>query len=89
MRAAMERKAGEIKQHAIDRSPVGDPAKDPHSGRYRNSWHVSSTDRGGFKHDRAAATVYNDSPEAVYVEFGTSKMRGRHVLRGALDASRD
>lgn len=89
VRAEMVRRADKIKEAAEARSPVGDPKKDPHSGRYKRSWHVSSTDRGGFRHDRASATVYNDSEEAVFVEFGTSRMRGRHVLKGAIDAARD
>ena len=56
---------------AWDRAPVytGD-GRDDHRGRYRASLRVETTDRGGFRHDRAAGVVIADSPEAVFVEYG-------------------
>lgn len=60
---------------------------DPHRGRYRDSFSVSSTAHGGYKGDRAAGRVHNDSPEALVVEFGNSRQRAHATLRTALNAA--
>ena len=44
-------------------APVGDPAKDKHSGQYRDSIHV---------HEGKAIAVIADAPNAWFVEYGTN-----------------
>lgn len=83
----MRRHAEAVKTAAESLAPVGDPASDPHAGRYRDSFRVESGTAGGVHGDRAYATVSNDSPEAVYVEFGTERQAAQHVLTRALDAA--
>ena len=59
-----------IKAYAEAISPVGSERdKDSVPGRYKASFHVRHHSRGGATNDRAEAVVYNDSPEAFYVEF--------------------
>lgn len=89
MEKEMRRRAEKVAEEARAKAPVGDPKTDSHSGRYKASFRVDSTRHGGRKHDRAAGIVYNDSPEAFYVEFGTSRHAARHTLRDALHAARD
>jgi hypothetical protein len=72
-----------IRDRAIGLSPVGNPAEDEHAGRYIASWHVRVHDRGGATGDRAEAEVYNDSPEAFWVEFGHRGREPYSVLRRA------
>lgn len=82
MQANMLRRGENIAKRAADTAPVGDPAKDAHPGRYRDSFHVSS----GIQHgqtSRAYGEVSNDSPEAFYVEYGTSKQDAHHTLLDA------
>jgi HK97 gp10 family phage protein len=79
----MEQLANQIKDKAEATAPVGDPKRDKHSGRYRDSFTVSSGADGGFKKNRAYGRVSNDAPEAFYVEYGTSKMEARHTLLNA------
>lgn len=55
-----------------------------HTGEYAASFHVSSTRRGGPRHDRAAAYLTNDSPHAVLVEV----VDGYHVMARAADFMR-
>ena len=70
MQEAMRVRAEEIKLRAEVIAPVGDATKgDKHPGRYKASFHVRVHDRGGATKDRAEAVVYNDSPEALYVEY--------------------
>lgn len=55
------------------------------SGEYVGSIHVESQQQGGGKNnDRAEARVVATADHAAAVEFGNSRSRGRHVLRGAL-----
>jgi hypothetical protein len=52
-------------------------------GRYKASFHVKSQLNGGATRDRAEAIVYNDSPEAIYVEFGHRGREPYHILASA------
>ena len=70
-----------IRIRAEATSPV-DP-KSPHPGRYLASFHIRSHSRGGAKNDRAEAIVYNDSPEAPFVEWGQWGDEPEHVLARA------
>lgn len=79
----MDRLANKIKDVAEETAPVGDPKRDPHAGRYRDSFSVSSGANGGFKKNRAYGRVSNTAPEAFYVEYGTSKMEAQHTLLNA------
>jgi HK97 gp10 family phage protein len=83
MEQAMRRRAETIKQRAEQTAPVGDPATDPHAGRYRDSFEVESGREGGRKKDRAYGRVLNAAPEAFYVEYGTSKQEAQHTLLNA------
>jgi hypothetical protein len=83
MEAAMLQRAEQIKARAEATAPVGDPRTDPHAGRYRDSFKVESGREGGRNKDRAYGRVENDSPEAFYVEYGTSKIEARHTLLNA------
>jgi len=80
---AMRDKAEEILVRAVAISPVGRPPGDKHPGRYRESWHIRTHDRGGATHDRAEAIVYNDSPEALYVEYASYGAEPYRVLARA------
>lgn len=44
-------------------APVGDPAKDPHSGQYKDSIRV---------HQGKGVAVIADAPNAWFVEYGTN-----------------
>jgi len=83
----VEHVADQIMYRAIAISPVGDPVLDEHPGRYLMSFHTRSHHMGGATGDRAEAVVYNDAPEAIYVEFGHRGSEPYHVLlRAARDA---
>ena len=82
MRLAMDKHAEGIKARAMVMAPVGGD-RDPHAGRYKGSFHVRSHNRGGATNDRAEAVVYNDSPEAFWVEFGHRGQEPYHVLMQA------
>ena len=88
MVAEMERRAEAVKALAEAIAPVYKGPDDPHRGRYKASFSVSSTDHGGSKGNRAAGIVTNSAPEALVVEFGDSKQRGHYTLRTALAAGR-
>jgi hypothetical protein len=53
---------------------------------YRDAFRVATRRDGGLHGDRAEATLWNDDPAAVYVEFGTERTEAHHVLTRALDA---
>jgi hypothetical protein len=89
MEAAMRARAEAIKTKAEATAPVGDPKNDPHPGRYRDSFKVESGRDGGQKKDRAYGRVLNDSPEAFYVEYGSSKVDARHTLLNAAQAVKE
>ena len=69
MERAMVQVAEGIRTRAIAIAPVG-RERDKHPGRYKASFHIRSHSRGGATKDRAEAILYNDSPEALYVEYG-------------------
>ena len=84
--AEMLRRAEVIKGVAIGISPVGQAARDPHPGLYKESWHTTSHKRGGRRRDRAVAVVWNSAPYARWVEYGTERVRAHHVLLRAAQA---
>ena len=84
MVAEMRRRAERVAARAEATAPVGDPATDPHPGRYKASFRVESGRHGGYRHDRAYGRAVNDAPENFIVEFGTSRQAAHHTLRNAL-----
>lgn len=84
--AEMLRRAEVIKAAAIGISPVGEPARDPHPGLYKDSWHATSHKRGGRRRDRAVAVTWNSAPYARWVEYGTERVPAHHVLLRAAQA---
>lgn len=76
----VENTGREIMERAIVMAPVGDPAEDEHPGRYKASFHMRSGRFGGATGDRVEAIVYNDSPEAVQVEYGHRGREPYHTL---------
>lgn len=83
----MRRRAEAVKNAAESDAPVGGSG-DPHRGRYKESFSVESGIREG-KTRRAVGRVVNDSPEAVFVEYGNKNIDAYHTLGRALDAARD
>jgi hypothetical protein len=81
MRFAMEQYANEIKLRAEVIAPVDYKSK--HPGRYKASFHVRSSLHAGATNDRAEAVVYNDAPEAFYVEFAHWGAEPEHILQRA------
>lgn len=81
MERAMRDRAEIIKGRAEATAPVGRAG--PHQGRYKASFHVRSHARGGATRDRAEAVVYNDAPEALYVEFAHWGEEPYHTLANA------
>ena len=53
------------------------------TGNLRNGWHTDVTRNGGNVHGE----VSNPVEYAVYVEKGTFKMAGRHMLAGGVTAA--
>lgn len=85
MVAAMAERAKAVQEMAEQLAPesiVGSTLSPP--GRYKKSFRVETSKRGGFRKNRAEAKVVNDDPVAVFVEYGTTKMPGMHVLLRAL-----
>jgi len=88
MQAAMRRLAEKVKARAEANAPVGDPSEDPHAGRYKSSFYIST----GVQHrktSRAYAEIGNTAPEALTVEYGTADTDAHHTLLDALAAVRD
>lgn len=79
MRERAERGA----EYARSIAPVDESG--PHPGRYRDSIETDSGTHGGIHHDRAYGVVRATAPESVYVEFGTERADGQHVIAKALD----
>ena len=52
-------------------------------GRYKASFHIRSRRHAGRMGDRAEVQVYNDSPEAFWVEYGNRGDEPYHILRRA------
>jgi hypothetical protein len=88
MQRVVKHYADKIKDRAEVIAPVGSPAEpDEHVGRYKRSFSVEVHTHGGATRDRAEAIVSNDSPEAVYVEFGDRGSEPYHtLLRAAIEA---
>jgi hypothetical protein len=86
MEAAMVEHAELIRARAVVLAPVSE--RDDHPGRYKASFRIRSSSRGGATRDRAEAVVYNDSPDAFWVEFGHYGREPYRVLaRAAFEAS--
>jgi hypothetical protein len=87
MERTMVRVAEEIKGRAEAMAPVGHSPGDKHPGRYKASFHIRSHRHGGapgrYGARRAEAIVYNDAPEAVFVEYGARSKEGERVLARA------
>jgi hypothetical protein len=81
MQDVMLRHAEEIRTRAEVISPVDENG--PHPGRYKGSFHIRVSARGGATNDRAEAVVYNDSPEAIYVEYASWGAEPYRVLARA------
>ena len=81
MVAEMERLAKQAQARAEELAPVDE--KSAHSGRYKASFHVTSGIRTG-RRPRAYGELYNDAPEALFVEFGTKTNPRRRVLGTAV-----
>ncbi len=63
VRQAKEQLAEEIAEYWRSIAPVGDPAKDKHSGQYRDSIQV---------HKGKGVAVMATAPNAWFVEYGTN-----------------
>ena len=74
-------RAEDIRMRAFAMAPVDEDS--PHPGRYKASFAIRTKRRGGATHDRAEAIVYNDSPEAFWVEFGHWGEEPHHTLAHA------
>jgi hypothetical protein len=84
MEAHMLERADRMKDHAEAIAPVYQGKSDKHRGRYKASFRTHSIRDGGWRHDRAAGILINDAPEAVFVEFGTSRQRAHGTMREAM-----
>ena len=85
LKAEMARRGAAVLAQCIATAPVyhGDWV-DPHRGRYKDSFSMTTTSAGGWKGDRAAAIIENSAPEARWVEFGTGRQRAHHTMLNAL-----
>lgn len=70
-----------IRARAFADAPVDE--KSDHPGRYKASFGIKTRTHGGATHDRAEAIVYNDAPEAGFVEFGHWGREPEHTLARA------
>jgi len=73
--------ANGIKLRAEILAPVDE--KGPHPGRYKAGFKIRHHSHGGATKDRAEAFVYNDTPEAVFVEFARWGDEPYHTLANA------
>jgi Bacteriophage HK97-gp10, putative tail-component len=88
MEDAMRQVAEDIKARAIALAPLGTERKgDMHPGRYKASFHVKTHKYAGAPGRRgslrAEAIVYNDAPEALYVEYAHFGAEPYHTLARA------
>jgi hypothetical protein len=83
MRDAMDAHGQEIRMRAETIAPVYTGRGAHHPGRYKASFHVRSHLHGGATNDRAEAVVYNNAPEAFYVEFGHWGAEPEHIMARA------
>lgn len=83
MQRALARKLQPAQEFAEHIAPV-------RSGRYKTGdvepggFHI----RSGVRDGRAYARLYNDTPYARYLEFGTRYMRAQRILGRSVDAIR-
>jgi hypothetical protein len=100
MEAEMVRRGEAVMALAIATAPVAkqdddwDGRPDPHRGRYKESFHISSGPSGlpgaTVLSDRAWCMVENDAPEAIMIEWGNKNITARHTLLKALiEGARD
>jgi hypothetical protein len=86
MEAEMVRRGEKVFDLAVARAPVAHEGQ--HPGRYKESFHLEHGAEGmpgAVKlDDRAWCEVYNDAPEALYVEYGDKGAEPYHVLLKAL-----
>jgi hypothetical protein len=89
LRSVVEEVAERIRDRAVILSPIGTIAEgDEHPGLYISSWKIKTQLYGGATHDRVEAIVYNDAPDALFVEFGHYGREPYHVLlRAAVGAT--
>ncbi|WP_328903309.1 HK97 gp10 family phage protein [Streptomyces sp. NBC_00441] len=79
IQADMLHRAEKIEDAAIGIAPVyAGPGAVP--GHYKESFQVTTTNRGGRRRDRATATVTNTAYYARWVEYGTEKVPAHHVM---------
>jgi hypothetical protein len=88
MKLVVKHYADKIKDRAEAIAPVGTPWEpDEHVGRYKRNFSVDVHTHGGATRDRAEAFVRNDSPEAIYVEYGHFGREPYHtLLRAAIES---
>lgn len=79
----VERVAEQIRDRAVVSAPIGSPLGDDHAGRYKASFHIRTHRHGGATGDRVEAIVYNNAPEAKYVEYGHRGAEPYYTLRRA------
>lgn len=87
MEAEMARRGAKVLAVAEATAPVDEFSE--HPGRYKAAMRLDTTRHGGIRGDRAQAVVSNDSPEAIYVEYGNRNTPRHATLRRALNAARD
>lgn len=78
--------AKKIMNNAKENSPVGDPATDPGSGTFKESWEIQQVARTGRHHDRTGFIVRNTDPGGFYIEKGTSTTPGHNTLMNAIES---
>jgi len=82
---ALLERAGKIAAEAVRSAPRGGP-DDPHAGRYQDSFHVGL--HYNSRYHRIEAKVWNDAPEALFVEKGTVNNEAHHTLMRAATSAR-
>jgi len=92
MEDAMRQVAEGIKHRAEALAPVGSVRKgDMHPGRYKASFHIRTHKYAGAPGRRGAvraeAVVYNDSPEALFVEYAHYGVEPYRILARAAFAN--
>lgn len=76
VKSGMNRTLADMHAYARGVTPVD-------TGQLRDAWAVHPAERAGL---HVRGSLYNDTPYGVYVEFGTSRMAGRHMAAQAIDA---
>lgn len=84
--------AAEVEAHAERIRAVAEATSPVDTGQYASSFRVESTREGGIHRDRVSASVVNDDPAALSIEFGHVAPDGRvvpghYTLTRALDAA--